>query len=68
MHHLILPSPKEKDLKHPNVENLQKQKLSFYSEWRCRKKSAWPHKPLQEAENALENEGAVRWHRAEGGL
>jgi len=29
MHHLILLSPKEKDLKHPNVENLQKQKVEF---------------------------------------
>ena len=29
MHHLILPSPKEKDSRHPNAENLQKQKVEF---------------------------------------
>ena len=29
MHRLILPSPKEKDSRHPNAENLQKQKVEF---------------------------------------
>ena len=50
------------------LRTFRNRKSSFYSEWRCRKKSAWSHKPLQEAENALANKGAVWQHRAEGGL